>query len=104
MNHRVSSAPPPAYDAPESAVDELAVTLADEDGGGDEGGRVDRGAGAGALVPGVAVESGGGGGGGRFGGCPVSMAKHGVTVARLATPSATRNVPPLRTARGFSPI
>jgi hypothetical protein len=78
--------------------------VADEDAGGAAAGFVALGAGGGGLVPGVAVVRGGGGGGGRFGGWPVSMAKHGVTTAKVATPSVHRKVPPLRTARGCSPI
>src|ERR1700679_1671943 len=72
MNHRVSRAPPLGDDGPESAVDALAVTVADDDAGGGEAGLDERGGGAGALPPGGAAVSGGGGGGGRFGGCPVS--------------------------------
>ena len=112
MKKRVSSACGPAS-GPVSGVEPLAV--ADEELDEELGGGVDAagggaaclcglGVGAGPPVPGVAVVIGGGGGGGRFGGCPVSMARHGVTTAKVAPRSVPRKVPPLRTARGCSPI
>jgi hypothetical protein len=104
MNHRVSNAWGPASDSPESAVDAVAVAVPWDDAGGGGAGFAGLDCGGGGAAPGVADVIGGGGGGGRLGGCPVSMARHGVTAAKVATVVATRKVPPLRTARGCSPI
>jgi hypothetical protein len=105
MKNRVSNAWGPPSEVPESAVEEEAVAeLGDEDAGGGADCLGGLEAGGGMLAPGVAVVRGGGGGGGRFGGWPVSMAKHGVTAASDVATHAARKIPRLRTARGCSPI